>query len=343
MTHRELDPKDERMIGRLIGSSGRRPEPRAEARDRIYAAVHEEWKRNIVREEAPGRRRRASRDWLRMLFRPRFAVVAVTVAAVGLSFAVFLRTPVTDEPVALASVGKVVGGVQLIDARGEATSPGSVSGATVFSGQRLITSTDGGAAIDLASGESVRINSGTELRFASVGSLELVNGAVYLDSERAPDDAGVVVTTPLGDVRHVGTQYEVRLLPGDLRVRVREGAVAIAANRVELIGRAGEQIVVPRSGDVLRTEFAATDDAWAWTESLAALPEASEYQLAELLAWVARQTGRDLQFENETAENAVEGLVLHGVGGLTPAEAYEVIRSTTALDYGMNDDSLIVY
>jgi ferric-dicitrate binding protein FerR (iron transport regulator) len=271
--------------------------------------------------------------------RPALALAAAVAIAVG-AFS-FLQTPASIERVELASVGKVLGSVSVESTDGDSVP--AAAGMTLVAGEHLMTGQDGGVALVLATGESVRLNAGTEILLAATGSLELRSGAIYLDSERVADgSSGVIVATRFGDVQHIGTQYQVNVDSRDLIVRIREGAVAIDLGAQDLVGRAGEQIVVPRAGDIVRTGISPTDAAWLWAESLATLPEAAEYALVELLSWYARQTGRELRFQSQAIEREAGELVLHGIGGLNPDEVLEVIRSTTSLGYQLSSDSLMV-
>jgi hypothetical protein len=51
-----------------------------------------------------------------------------------------------------------------------------------------------------------------------------------------------------------------------------------------------------------------------------------------LLRWVARATGRQLEFANEHAQQLAERTVLHGtIGDLSPALAVRAVLATTSL------------
>ena len=63
--------------------------------------------------------------------------------------------------------------------------------------------------------------------FDGSGRLALLRGTMYVDADPARRAGAIVVDTPFGRVRHVGTQFELRLQPSSLDVRVREGEVAV--------------------------------------------------------------------------------------------------------------------
>jgi len=339
MADTELNPQEERLIGRLIHTSGRGPEPPPGARERVYAAVRAEWERNVREPARPREARRFDAGWLTSFLRPALAVAAVAVVAVGM--AVFVREPAGPGVAQLASVQKVVGTVTST-AAGTSADTSATTGMALYAGQRISTGADGGVAFVLASGESVRLDSDTSVRLAD-GAIELESGAVYVDSEGNPDAASAtIVQSRFGNVQHIGTQYEARVQDAGIRVRIREGAVRIDADSGDVRGDAGEQIVVPATGAVVRSEIAPTDAAWQWTERLAALPDSPQYALTELLTWVARQTGRELRFGSDQSRAAADQLVLRGLGGLSPQETLDVVASTTTVALTVTPDTLLI-
>lgn len=345
MSDSRFDSKDEDLVGRLIRTSGRGPTPPPGARERVYAAVHAEWRRNTASEAAtPAADRRRTRrpvfDWLGFWLRPGLAVAAAAAIAIGVGSLVGRSPDVA--PVVLASLGRTIGDVSIRTPDGELVSR-PAAGMALVGGTRLVTGDDAGVALRLASGESVRLNADTEIVLAAAGNVELAAGTLYLDSD--PDSANaaaVVVTTRYGDVRHIGTQYEVDVGESRLRVRVREGAVAIATDAERVVGNAGEQVVVPPGGDAVTTEFARTDPAWEWTAALAMLPEAPAYPVSDVLGWVARQTGREVEYASTDGEQRAATLELNGVAGLTPDEIIEVVQSTTNLAVRLDETRIVV-
>ncbi len=342
MSKSDLDPGQERLISQLIQTSGRGPSASPDARARIYKAVHAEWQRNVDRQAVESRRSLRFIDWLRPLTKPGLVVAGVAAAAVVVS--TFLFAPVEDQAVEVAAIERAVGNVSIVTEDGERLAVGEGADRSVEQGDTLVVAPNAAAAIVLPGGGSLRLDANSALKFVAADRVELEQGRVYFDSGKTSfDDSTFAIATRYGDVRHVGTQYEARLDRFDLRVRVREGSVAIRGGSEELIGRAGEEIVLPETGQPVRSEISPFDPEWQWAENLAGVPEASEYDLAELLSWIARQTGRQLRYETQAVEDEAAGLVLHSVGGLTPLETFDVIANTTALDYRMTADSLVVY
>ena len=127
--------------------------------------------------------------------------------------------------------------------------------AAVNSGAAIRTDTQSRAALTLAQGQSLRLDMDTQVLFESESRVRLERGSVYLDSGKRLDAkraAGVEVVTPFGTLRDVGTQFEVSLINSGLRVRVREGEVALVHQDVRAAATRGESVSVARDGTVTR-------------------------------------------------------------------------------------------
>jgi ferric-dicitrate binding protein FerR (iron transport regulator) len=326
-------------IGDLIAAAGRGPTANAEARERVYAAVHARWQATQPRRQA----RRIARAGGRGL------ALAASVAAAALVLSVMQRTP--DEPAAsvvLAGIARVDGDVTIVD-DGRPGARASIDD-SIRSGTRLVTGSDGMAELHLGGDTPsliLRINVDSAIAFVDASTIRLDAGAIYIDAGDAPGSVALTVETPLGDVTHLGTRYEVRMADTGLRVRVRDGLVRIegtpgagGANGAQLA--AGEQLAVDRAGRSARSAIAPQDPAWAWTTSLASLTPADEYRVGATLRWLARESGLALEFATSDAGRRWDDEVVVGLDGLSPAEVLDVLGRTTNLRYQQQDDRLLI-
>ena len=131
----------------------------------------------------------------------------------------------------MASLARVIGDVQM-DA-GDGRWVPLVTGSVVNAAAVVRTGTGGRAAIGIKDGVELRLDSDTQLAFNDAREASPGPGAVYVDSgsgSGAPA-AEFLLETPVGSVRHLGTQYESALTDGDLRVSVREGRVEVGRAR----------------------------------------------------------------------------------------------------------------
>lgn len=351
MSNREYDQNDEASIARLLRAAGRGPAASDEARSRIYHAVHAEWRSNFAA-SAPAkqsRRREPGRSWsleLNAWFLRGLPVAAAL--ALGVVVLYVAQSPAPQSRVELASVTKTIGAATVIDGDSSTASPLTAAGTVIRSGDTLTTGSDGAASLTLDSGLVLRVNSGSELLMAADDSIEVRRGTVYLDSGTSGvSSTALEIDTPFGSVWHRGTQYEVRVGANNIRIRVREGAVGFRDARaadVEYLGEAGEQLLISENSPLpVRSTIATTGAEWEWVEGLATAPSADEYRLAELLEWIARETGRELRFANAAAEGNARSQTLYGIAGLTPSEALEVIGSTTGIRYELSDGGLLIF
>ena len=168
---------------------------------------------------------------------------------------------------------------------------------------------------------------------------------MYFDSGVAAGPGMLEVATPHGLVREIGTQFEVVSTAAALRVRVREGSVEIQPERRSsgLTGAAGEQLRIDAAGDVERSAFPAHDPEWSWAVALADVPPIDGQPLMDLLVWVARETGHELQFADPGTENQARIVTLRGnLGNATSLEALEAALATTDLEHVVQDDGVLL-
>lgn len=316
MTTRRDEPQvDDAGIEELLQQVGARAEPSVEVEREVFAAAHAEW-RSLVEE------RQRKRRFMVSGMAAGFALI-VLVATFGLQLTVTPAHPI-------ATLLRVEGGLAIDGERG-ALRTGTAGGAIV-AGERLTTDRTGRVALDIGPGVSLRLDRETVVRFAANDRVTLEAGTVYVDSP--PSDAAVPLTieSRAGSIRHVGTQYLVRDARPEVEISVREGRILVTNSAGTSAGEAGEQLRVTESGQITRARIAATDETWTWAESMAPTFDINERSLASFLAWVARETGRELVYQSPEARVAATGIKLHGsIRGLDLDTALAAVLSTTQL------------
>jgi ferric-dicitrate binding protein FerR (iron transport regulator) len=288
-------------VARLLRLAGRRPRlPESEAAP-LRAEAREVFRRQARKTVV---KRRAG--W--------------TAVGSGLAAAVLLlvlglfwqRDPSTRLPI--AQIEKQTGEVTLSDA---ALLPGTV----------VTTADSGRVAVRLPAGASVRIDGNSTVRFDSGRTLTLERGALYADAGSSRMSAGthegIEIATAFGSVRDVGTQFEVRLLPEGLRVRVREGKVRVEHGRL-LEAEAGSELLVHADGSSQSADVPVYGPGWDWVQRTAPPFTIENASLAEFLRWVSRETG--LRWHLAEPDDDPETVILHGsIEGLTAEEALSVV------------------
>ena len=105
---------------------------------------------------------------------------------------------------------------------------------------------------------------------------------------------------------------------------------------------AGEQLDIGTDGVGTRGAIATDDPAWSWAVALATLPEAPEYRVGATLRWAAREQGLALEIDDADTERRLDLEQVVGLGGLSPAEALDVLARATDLELRVENGLLIV-
>jgi ferric-dicitrate binding protein FerR (iron transport regulator) len=335
----DLRPGEEEALEGLLREMAPVAEAPAEVRERIRAVVAAEWRAAHAAPPASVARARAARRWQV----PAFALAAGLAVAV-LTLGLLRQAPVP--PVVVATLARVSGPVE---AGQLAAWQPAAAGQALAVGQELVTGPRGKAALALGKGVTVRLDANTRVALAGIDRMVVERGAVYLDAgEVAGTGAGqsLRIDSRFGSTRHLGTQYEVRVLPEALQVTVREGRVetAPAAGRATVeVAAAGEQLVVAADGNVARQAVDRRDPRWNWIADVTPPYAIEDRKLADFLAWVCRETGRELTYADPQTEAVARAIVLRGsVAGMAPDEALAAVMATTQLTYLDNDGRLVV-
>ena len=153
--------------------------------------------------------------------------------------------------------------------------------------------------------------------------------------------------TALGSFQEIGTQFEVRILPGEagesVRLRVREGAVEVVAagaggatQRVE----GGEALRLHADGSVERSTVGLYGGPWQWIEASAPPFPLREAPLRVFLEWYCRETGLGLEFRADPA--VLEETVSGDFTGMTVEETLATALLSSRLSYHRGGDTLVV-
>ena len=187
----------------------------------------------------------------------------------------------------------------------------------------------GDAPVSMAwNGGTLRLDRGTSVRFDAARVATLQHGAMYYANDA--HGAGVTIHTPFGDVRDVGTRFEVRLSADAVRVRVRDGAVVLR----DQTARAGTELVATGTS-VTSRHIATSGEEWAWIENAAPPIVLEGKSLDEVLRLIAVEKGL-------TLERSGGDQTLHGDVPLTVSEALDAATAAAGVTYRIEGDRLIV-
>ena len=315
---------------RLAGPRERAPLVRAE---RVREAVRGQWRRGVRH-----RRRRRQAMWVGA------ATLAASVAGLVATRRPGAPPPPAEAPL-VATLEAVAGSPRT--AAGEAALAPIALGDGLRAGDRLETAAGDRVALRLLTGASLRLDVDSRLRLLSPTRVELLRGAVYVDSGAAPLAATQLeVETPWGLARDIGTQFEIRVQPlpaSALRVRVREGRVQLDRQGERHEAPAGLELEMDAAGHLARRPVSQNGPDWAWTLAIAPPFELEGRRLADFLDWVTRETGLQVRFADPALEYTTADCVLHGsLRGIAPDEAPAAVLPPCGLTHRVEDGGLLI-
>ncbi len=334
--HRDEPPdRDEAALAKLLRLGGPRPPVPEDVCDRVYSTVRKAWDDLDPgpaedRVHANVRRawlRRPGRHPLRVLF-PLALAMTVAIAA-GL----WLRSPV-DETATSFRAGVVV----------RAIGDGLPAGTEIRVGDRIRTGADEALSILLPDAASLRVDEDTALTVVARNRFELENGRIYADTgDRIYRDSRLVVDTPHGVVRDVGTQFSVLAAPDALGIAVREGRVDLERGDETHIAVAGERLQLMPGAAPNFERVQPHDPSWEWATALAPAYDIEGKSLLDFLRWAARETGRELVFEDPDLRSSAARTDLHGsVADFAPIEAVQSVLATTRFQHRIEDGRILI-
>jgi ferric-dicitrate binding protein FerR (iron transport regulator) len=324
----------------LLKLAGRRPVPDEHHTARARAAAHGEWNR-LVR-----RRRRGRSLWV--------PAIAATVAAAVLAPAWFSshRAPTSgggDAPavaiadIEVATVQMVTGAITVTPRNSEPTRL-NTAGLRLRTGDRVETAADSRGMFVLFGGIIVKVDRNTRVSLDR-GVLTLDRGALYVDAGPEANDRDVVVQTPLARIRHLGTQFEVRLAGGGVEVRVREGEVAMVAmdaRRGESRSSAGSAMVLTAAG-FQHDRIATYGREWSWVAELPRPFTLEGATLHAFLDWVSRELGLRWQYEDQSMHARFDSIGQKGsIEGVSAKAALDGVLRANDLSPLLTTDGRLV-
>ncbi len=223
-----------------------------------------------------------------------------------------------------------------------------LGGESVRAGERVTTRGAGRALFSVA-GVSLRVGGDSDVTFERAGEVRLVSGRLYVDSGLAHPMTAVEarsaleIMTPLGNVRHVGTQFEVRVQADGVRVRVRDGTVDVNSPHAVVTLGSTDELDIGSDGTVARTSVTQYSGDWSWTNDLGPefLIEGRSFE--EFLQWYAHESGRQLEFATPAVHAAALATRLSGsIVGLRPDDALSAVVATTRFHCDGSDPSRLV-
>jgi len=175
--------------------------------------------------------------------------------------------------------------------------------------------------------------------------VSLEAGTAYVDADPRYGAQPLTVATPLGRVRHLGTQYSVSAAGSRLEVAVREGRVQLSGSpgRGLLQAQAGEALRVAASGEVERFAVGPDDPRWAWLGVVPVPFELEGASLPAFLEWYSRESGHVVSFAGPADQARAREVMLSGsISGLSPDEALQVVVASAGIAANRDGGRLVL-
>jgi ferric-dicitrate binding protein FerR (iron transport regulator) len=320
----------ERSIEKLLKLAGERDVPGSAATGAARAAAERSWQAMLRARGAPPMRAQKTRVW--------WWAAAASLVLVVLALTVTSYRPAGVAAARIARVTAADLGAVLGPNEGVA-----VREATLVHTGDILTTTTGRIALTLGDTLSVRVDRYTRLRFDAPDRVTLLEGALYVDSGGINALADLTVATPAGEVRHVGTQFQVSAANEATRVRVREGRVIVTSGAQRFDIAAGDALALAGGRVQLERGLPSHGVEWEWATSIAPSFAIENRPLAEFLAWLVREHGWQLRYVHDSLQQRTHDIRLHGaLDGLDAAGMLERIALTTGIPLSVRDGILTV-
>ena len=319
------DPNDEPAtdaLAALVRAAGPRAMPQAEQMARARARVHAEWRAGVASQ------RRGRLQWL--------AAAAAVVLAAGIGFMLWSRP---EPAIQVAKASRVSGDVQVRTGGGLVGSLGS--GAPLLVGQVIETPGDARALLSFPDGMEVRIDRTSRVQVDSPTALRLLEGALYVDTRSGGKAAAeLAIHTQAGVVRHVGTRFEVRVVAGDTRVRVRDGtALFTGTDHAVVLIASGQQLSVSDGQTSLLPGPGVADTAWEWTGTISPAFDIEGRSLYDSVEWLGREAGLEVVYANDSVLARAQTVRVHGsIEGLATRDALVTVLTGSGFEFDLGSE-----
>ncbi len=314
----------------LFQHAGAREKPLGEVEQAARDTLHAQWHQTVAR-----RKRRRILAGL--------AVAATVVIALGAVIRLTVGPPAPGAAIQLAVVDNLLGTAQVHEDGANAKSESLGMDSRLRSRQVVETGVDSATALRWAHGQSIRLDENTRIRLDSSSGIWLDHGRIYVDTaNRASGAESLTIATPAGLVRHVGTQYMTAVSLAGTTVSVRSGKVALQLSGTDHPVARGEQLTI--SGDGVRSvrQIDPWGDSWQWVESITPAFDSDGKSIADLIEWVASETGHSVEYASFDAEKQARQTVLRGRLELEPMKALTMITQTSGMEAQVSHGLIMV-
>ena len=303
---------EEQDVARLLYAAGRRQE--------MPDDIKQRWEQQFRAQLAPVLHRRRKRHWTSL------SALAASVALIALGLLFYNNTAVDGHTLQILAVS----GNGWADA-GADDLRFATPGQHLKPGTTVVTGEDSRMAVNWG-GYDVRLNASSRLQLFR-DHMALLEGEVYVSDEgRHIGKVQMTIKTALATIADIGTQFTVRIDPGEVISTVRRGVITVttANQQVSVAASAGmsQQVTVNRD---LHIAQGTGDSDWDWIYPVSSGFETEGQSVYHFLQWSVGESGKELQFATQDAEISARLAILSAadISSLDPEQAVNAVLAST--------------
>jgi len=313
-------------IGRLINFAGAREAVPRERFERVRQNVRAHWQQVATEQHTARRSQRFN-----------IAAIAAGFALVAATTLILWNLSYVPKIEPLASVERVLGQVQIGDKSAQTST-------LIAANMAVVTDDASRIALRMAGGQSLRIDTASQVIVHSPNHISLESGAIYMDTAFSETEEPILVSTPLGSAQDIGTQFQVRVTPMLLVVGVRQGLVEITqpGQQTHSVNK-GYYVELSDAGESSQHPLQPGDPDWAWIETVAPEFNIQGASLEQYLQWYVSERGVDLVWADLASETRAGAALLAGsIKGTSLDEGLLLVQQVAPFEYRITSDTLWV-
>jgi len=313
----------EEQIEQLLRRIGDIPQPPGDMRERVKSQVESAWRDNVQEQQQT---------------RKSYSLFA---AAATITLAITVGWLMTNDPLpqpVIASLDSPLESV-MTSTDGDRW---QVSANLDMQQGAYVRATDT-ASLSLSNTLNIRMKPESVVYLSSTDEVRLISGEIYLDSYDKPKDESFRVVTNFGIAEDIGTQFSVATSAAEWQIQVREGLVQVKDDATHVQLTENQRLNITATNSVNQTTLPAHHESWQWAENSRPEYDIEGESVDQYLQWVARETGRDLQYSSNEARESAKTTLLHGsITGMTASKSVQAVLPATNFELMPSRENVII-
>ncbi|MCX7544701.1 FecR family protein [Marinicella gelatinilytica] len=301
-----------------------RTEPDAAKQQATKQAVMAHWQKNLKKQR-----------------RQRFAWTAAVAASVIVVFALVLVINFDNGSQGLPAMYQQVDihGTIMLEQDSHKAQP-MTADVSLKPGDIIASSSDGYLIWHLNDGSELRQGPDARIVWQSDQQIELLTGQLFHNTDITQSAEPFMISTKLGSVSHVGTQYVVKHQPNRLQVAVKSGRVNISRQQKQHTVKGNELMSISPDGvESVHTFTGHNHPMWSWTFKTQQPYALKGQSLYDFVVWISQHT--DLAVDWQGHQQATQGVLLQGtIDKMSVDMALKTVFASTDYQYQIDQGRL---